>query len=197
MTQRTRVLDKELRQELSKSKCYEIMDFLMVQFTDKKDYHYNYYFDTPDYSLAERDITFRMRTIRRDNHISYHLMLRVPTIDKNTYLEYYQRLNEKQMRLLLYNNVLPEGEIKDLNSIHGGHVRNVNMIRVNRVYAPYKDIEVYFDRISHRGNTYYETGTRIHADMATKEEKSKQFKELLGSFGIEFKQAERRSKKYQ
>ncbi len=197
MPKRTRMIDKELRHALSKAQCHEIMDYLMVQFTDKKDYHYNYYFDTPEYSLADRDITLRERTIRKEGHISYHLTLKIPTVDENTYLEYHQRLSEKEMRLLLYNNKLPAGEIGELTSIHGGNVQNVNMIRVNRVQAIYKDIEIFFDKISHRGKTFYEIGTRIdHSGEMTKEEKSDQFKELLDAFNIEFKQAKRRSKKY-
>ncbi len=198
MAKKTRVLDKELRTELAKEKCYELMDYLMVQFNDTNDIHFNYYFDTPDFSLAERDITLRERTIRKDNHTSYHLTLRVPTIDKDTYLEYHQRLSEKEMRLLIYNNILPEGEIKDLDSIHGGKVQNVNMIRVNRVRAPYKDIEVYFDKISHHGKTFYEVGTKIDTSSGLdKEAQAKEFKALLESFGIAFKQAKRRSKKFQ
>lgn len=198
MAKRKRVIDKELRTELAKEKCYEIMDYLMVQFTDTNDIHFNYYFDTPDFSLAERDITLRERTIRKENHTSYHLTLRVPTIEKDTYLEYHQQLNEKDMRLLIYNNKLPDGEIKDLNSIHGGSVKNVNMIRVNRIRAPYKDIEVYFDKISHRGKTHYEIGTKIDTtETLPKDQHAKQFKELLEGFGIAFKQAKRRSKKFQ
>ncbi len=198
LSEQKRMLDRELRHELSKSQCHEIMDYLMVQFADTKDIHYNYYFDTPDYSLAERDVTLRLRTIRKENNASYFLTLKVPTIDTDTHLEYTQRLSEKEMRLLVYNNHLPEGEIKDLNSIHGGNVQNINMIRVNRVKAPYKDIEVYFDKISHRGKTYYEIGTKIATDKTkpSREERIKQFTGLLKEYGIEYKQARRRSKKY-
>lgn len=198
MATKKRVIDKELRTEIAKEKCYEIMDYLMVHFDDSKDIHYNYYFDTPDFSLAERDITLRERTIRKENDTSYHLTLRVPTIDKDTYVEYHQRLSEKEMRLLIYNNKLPEGEIKDLDSIHGGSVKNVNMIRVNRINAPYKDIKIYFDKISHRGKTHYEIGTKIDTSGdLPKDARTKQFKDLLESFGVAFKQAKRRSKKFQ
>ncbi len=198
MARKKHTLDRELRHELSKAQCHELMDYLMVQFVDTKDIHFNYYFDTPEYSLAERDITFRLRTIRKENAVSYQLTLKIPTIDLDTYLEYNQSLSEKQMRLLVYNNQLPDGEIKDLNSIHGGHVKNVNMIRVNRVTATYRDIEVYFDKISHRGKTYYEVGTRIDStlDKQTKEKHMAIFKDLLASYNIKFSQAKRRSKKY-
>ncbi len=196
MVQKKRVLDKELRHELTKEECHEIMDYLMVQFSDSKDIHFNYYFDTPDGALAERDITLRMRTIRKENHTSYHLTLKVPTIDEATYLEYHQRLTEREMRRMVYNNELPEGEIKDLDSIHGGNVRNVNMIRVNRVYAKYLDFHVYFDKISHRGRTYYEIGTRIDSSLVSKDKQSQAFKDLLASFGITFKQTDRRSRKF-
>ncbi len=197
MAKKTRVLDRELRHELSKQQCHAIMDYLMVQFADRQDYHYNYYFDTPDGALEKNDVTLRLRTIRKENHISYHLTLKVPTIEEETYLEYHQRLNEKQMRVLVYNNQLPQGEIKDLNSIHGGNVQNVNVIRVNRVWGIYKDIDVYFDKISHSGTTYYEVGTRINPSGNLSEtDKTKEFTELLATFNIEFDQARRRSKKY-
>ncbi len=197
MAEKKRILDKELRHKLTKEQCHEIMDYLMVQFADSKDIHFNYYFDTPDNDLAERDITLRVRTIRKENHTSYHLTLKIPTIDDNTYLEYNQRLSEKEMRRLVYNNKLPEGEIQELTSIHGGDVRNVNMIRVNRITAPYLDFEVYFDKISHRGRTHYEMGTRIDSSKETiNEDQAQQFKDLLKSFGIEFKQVGRRSKRY-
>ncbi len=198
MARKTRKLDRELRHELSKAQCHEIMDYLMVQFEDTKDIHFNYYFDTPEYSLAERDITLRLRTVRKENAVSYHLTLKIPTIDPNTYLEYSQTLSEKQMRLLVYNNQLPEGEIKDLNSIHGGHVKNVNMIRVNRITAPYQEIDIFFDKISHRGKTYYEIGTRIDSTLSkqAKETHMSRFTNLLASYNIKFSQAKRRSKKY-
>ncbi|MGM0436467.1 MAG: hypothetical protein ACQEQA_05385, partial [Bacillota bacterium] len=90
-----------------------------------------------------------------------------------------------------------EGEIKDLSSIHGGNVKNFNLIRVSRVTAPYKDIEVFFDRISHRGKTFYEIGTNIESDdWASSAEKAQEFTELLAKFDIEYKQAERRSKRF-
>jgi len=196
-TKKKRTLDKELRQELSKEKCHEIMDYLMVQFIESNDIHYNYYFDTPDYRLAEQNITLRMRTIRKDNTSSYYLTLKVPTIDEDTYLEYNQRLNEKEMRRMAYNNEFPDGEIKELDSIHGGKVQNVNMIRVNRVYAEYLDFYVFFDKISHRGKTHYEIGTRIDSAGANGgNEQAENFKRLLKDFGVTFQQAPRRSEKY-
>lgn len=198
MVQEKRILDKELRHELGKKECRAIMDYLMTHFsTDRKDYHYNYYFDTDDRALSKRNITLRLRTIVKDNDISYHFTLKIPTIDDDTYLEYNQRLDEKEMRLLAYNNQLPDGEIKDLTSIHGGNVQLFNVIKVNRVFALYLDLKVFFDRISHKGETYYEIGTRIdQAKNGKTKEKINQFKELLKKFDIEFKQQPRRSKKY-
>ncbi len=197
MAKKTRTLDKEMRHALSKAQCYEIMDYLMVQFSDTTDYHYNYYFDTYEGALTKQDITLRQRTIRKGNDFHYVLTLKIPTIDKDTFLEYNQSLSERQMRRLVYNNILPEGEIKDLSSIHGGNVKNFNLIRVSRVSAPYKDLEVFFDRISHRGKTFYEIGTNIESDdWASSTEKAQEFKELLSTFGIEYKQAERRSKRF-
>ncbi len=197
MANYTRTLDKEMRHELSKAQCYELMDYLMVQFSDAQDFHYNYYFDTSDGALAKQDITLRQRTIRKDNAFKYIFTLKIPTYEPETYLEYSQKLSERQMRRLVYNNIMPEGEIKDLSSIHGGNVKNVNLIRVSRVTAPYKDLEVFFDRISHRGKTFYEIGTNIESDdWATSTEKAQEFKELLESFGIQYKQTERRSKRF-
>jgi uncharacterized protein YjbK len=123
--------------------------------------------------------------------------LKIPTIDMDTFLEYNQSLNEKQMRRLIYNNILPEGEIKDLSSIHGGNVKNVNLIRVSRVRAVYKDIEVFFDRISHRGKNFYEIGTNIESDdWVTSREKAQEFTELLARFAIVYQQAKRRSLRF-
>ena len=196
MVQEKRILDQELRQELTKTQCHAMMDYLMVQFSDKKDFHYNYYFDTPDGSLGKRDITLRLRTILKDESISYHLTLKIPTIDSDTYLEYNQRLDERSMRLLAYNNKLPQGEIAELTSIHGGDVKLVNMIKVNRVFALFLDQKVFFDRISHQGQTYYEVGSRIDRSLASDDSKITNFKTLLSKFGIQFEQAERRSKKF-
>ncbi len=197
MPKRTRAIDTELRHALTKAQCYEIMDYLQVQFSDKTDIHYNYYFDTPKGELADRYITLRERTVRKDGHISYHLTLKIPTIDEETFLEYHQRLSEKEMRLLVYNDKLPNGEIKDLDSIHGGDIRNVNMIRVNRVSAMFKGIEVFFDKISHRGKTFYEIGAKINQDGEIgAEEKEAMFIELLAIFNIGFTPAKRRSVKY-
>ncbi len=196
MATEKRMLDQELRQELTKAQCYAMMDYLMVHFADNKDFHYNYYFDTPDNSLGKRDITLRLRSIVKGESISYHLTLKIPTIDSDTYLEYNQRLDEREMRLLAYNNKLPQGEIIELTSIHGGNVKLVNMIKVNRVFALFLDQKVFFDRISHQGKTYYEVGTRIDRSLASDDQKIKNFKQLLAKFGIEFEQAERRSKKF-
>ncbi len=197
MVDRKRILDRELRHALTKEDCYTIMDYLMVEFSDRKDYHYNYYFDTPDGSLSKRDTTLRLRTVVKDRDISYHLTLKVSTIDEDTHLEYHQRLDEKEMRLLAYNNILPQGEIAELTSIHGGKVQLVNVIKVNRVFAMYLDQQVFFDRISHRGKTYYEIGTRIDQSKNGETERLiSQFKELLKKFDITFKQADRRSEKF-
>jgi|AntRauTorcE11898_2_1112593.scaffolds.fasta_scaffold00018_43 uncharacterized protein YjbK len=197
MVKKTRALDKEMRHTLSKAQCYEIMDYLMVHFSDSTDYHYNYYFDTYEFALSKQDITLRQRTIRKGNDFSYVFTLKIPTIDMDTFLEYNQSLNEKQMRRLIYNNILPEGEIKDLSSIHGGNVKNVNLIRVSRVRAVYKDIEVFFDRISHRGKNFYEIGTNIESDdWVTSREKAQEFTELLARFAIVYQQAKRRSLRF-
>ena len=194
MVQEKRILDKELRQEVSKQKCHEIMDYLMVHFTDKKDYHYNYYFDTKNNDLSKRNVTLRLRTIVKDIDISYHLTLKVPTIDSDTYLEYNERLDEKDMRLLAYNNKLPEGEIAELTSIHGGEVKLVNMIKVNRTIALYQDMKIFFDRISHRGETYYEVGVRIDQSKGkSPKEAMTKFIGLLEKFDITFEHAKRRS----
>jgi len=199
VTQTTNTLDKEYRHALSKQETKEMMDFLMVEFGDGKDYHYNYYFETYGKNkLADRNITLRLRTIVKDNSISYILTLKIPAIDDNTFLEYTQKISEKDMRRLVYNNHLPEGEIKDLNSIHGGHIEKTKMIRTNRVYAEYKDIKVFFDQISHRGKNHYEVGVNIDSrPNITTETKVAQFEELLKEFGHTFKQAERRSVKFQ
>ena len=196
MVQEKRMLDQELRQEVTKTQCFAMMDYLMVQFSDKKDFHYNYYFDTEDGSLGKRDITLRLRTIVKDENISYHLTLKIPTIDSDTYLEYNQGLGEKEMRLLAYNNKLPKGEIYELTSIHGGNVKLVNMIKVNRVFGLFLEQKVFFDRISHQGEMFYEVGTRIDRSQAGDDSKEKNFTKLLKKFGIEFEQAERRSKKF-
>ncbi|MFW5913687.1 MAG: CYTH domain-containing protein [Bacillota bacterium] len=197
MAKKTRTLDKEMRHQLSKAQCYELMDYLMVHFSDTQDYHYNYYFDTSDGALAKQDITLRQRTIRKGNDFKYVFTLKIPTYEPDTYVEYNQPLSEKEMRRLVYNNVLPEGEIKDLSSIHGGNVKNVNLIRVSRVTATYKDLNVFFDKISHRGKTFYEVGTNIESDdWASSSDKAQEFKELLGKFGIEYKQANRRSRRF-
>ncbi|MFP4286667.1 MAG: CYTH domain-containing protein [Candidatus Izemoplasmataceae bacterium] len=194
MVQEKRILDKELRQAISKEQCHEIMDYLMVHFSDKKDYHYNYYFDTKNNDLSKRNVTLRLRTIVKDVDISYHLTLKVPTIDSDTYLEYNERLDEKDMRLLAYNNKLPDGEIAELTSIHGGEVKLVNMIKVNRTIGLYQDMKIFFDRISHRGKTHYEIGVRIDQSKGKNADESiKKFTSLLDKFGITFKQAERRS----
>ena len=197
--ERKNVLDKEYRHELTKEEAKEMMDFLMVKFDDGKDYHYNYYFETCGKNkLADRNITLRLRTIVKENDISYNLTLKIPAIDENTFLEYNERISEKEMRRLVYNNHLPDGEIKDLNSIHGGHVEKTKMIRTNRVYAPYKDIYVFFDQISHRGKNHYEVGVRIDSSPnVTTDVSVEQFKDLLSEFNHTFTQAERRSKKFQ
>ncbi len=197
MAEKNRVLDKELRHALNEEDCYTIMDFLMVEFSDRKDYHYNYYFDTPERSLSKHNTTLRLRTVVKDHDISYHLTLKVPTIDEDTHLEYHERLDEKEMRLLAYNNKLPHGEIAELTSIHGGKVQLVNVIKVNRVFAMYMDQQVFFDRISHRGRIYFEIGTRIdQTKNGDTERLINQFKGLLNKFDIIFKQAERRSVKF-
>ncbi|MFU8786517.1 MAG: CYTH domain-containing protein [Candidatus Izemoplasmataceae bacterium] len=197
MVKENRILDKELRQEVTKEQCHEIMDYLMVHFTDKKDYHYNYYFDTKNNNLTKKDFTLRLRTIVKDNDISYHLTLKIPTIDKDTYLEYNERLDESDMRLLAYNNKLPDGEIKELTSIHGDDVHLVNMIKVTRTIALYQDMKIFFDRISHRGQTHYELGTRIDQSKGVSSKASTdKFIGLLKKFNITYEQAERRSIRY-
>ncbi len=197
MAKEKNVLEKSFRHELTKEEAKEMMDFLMVEFDDNKDYHYNYYFDTCNGDLDKRNITLRQRTIVKDKDISYQLTLKIPALDDETYLEYNQRISEREMRRLVYNNHLPEGEIKDLDSVHGGHVVKTKMIRAKRVYANYRDIDVFFDQVSHRGKNYYEVGVHIDSGPnVVTDEKVALFKDLLNEFNHTFTPAERRSKKY-
>ncbi len=197
-TQTLNHLGKELRFELTKPQVRELMDFLMVEFNDAKDYHYNYYFDTPKGDLSQRNITLRQRTLVKDDAIKHVFTLKIPSIEDNTYLEYHQNLSDKEMKLLVYNNHLPAGEIRDLNAIHGGFVQKTKVIRTSRVYATYKDINVFFDKISHRGHNYYEVGVKIDAMPGVKTETGlNQFHELLAEFGHTYTPAPRRSQKYQ
>lgn len=194
MPAKKRKLGSELRQALSQQECFSLMDYLMVQFNDKKDYHYNYYFDTPDNSLAKRNTTLRLRTIVKEKNIFYELTLKMPTIDENVFLEYHQNLEEVDFRRLAYENKLPKGEIIELTSVHGGKVELKNMIRVNRVAALYQQKKLFFDRISHKGNIHYELVYKI--DSSKKEDYEKHLnvlKGLLKKFNISFEQAERRS----
>ncbi|TVP94584.1 MAG: CYTH domain-containing protein [Acholeplasmatales bacterium] len=194
MPAKKRKLGTELRQELSRQECLSLMDYLMVQFNDKKDYHYNYYFDTPNEDLAARNTTLRLRTIVKEKTIFYELTLKIPTIDENVYLEYHQNLEEVDFRRLAYENKLPKGEIAELTSVHGGNVILKNMIRVNRVAALYQQKKLYFDRISHKGNIHYELVYTI--DTSKKDEYQKNvnlLKSLLKKFNIQYEQAERRS----
>lgn len=191
-------LGKELRFELTKPQVREMMDFLMVEFNDAKDYHYNYYFDTPNGDLGKRNITLRQRTKVKDDYITHEFTLKIPSIEDNTFVEYHQPLSDKEMRLLVYNNHLPKGEIRDLNAIHGGFVQKTKVIRTSRVYATYQDIDVFFDKISHRGHNHYEIGVNIDAAPGVKTEDSlKQFHALLAEFNHTYTPAPRRSLKFQ
>ena len=197
MVEKKRMLDTELRQELSKETCHEIMDFLMVEFRDETDYHYNYYFDNDNGDLSERDITLRLRSAVKGKTIRYALTLKVPTIEKDTFLEYNQALEEREMRLLAYNNVLPEGEIGELTSIHGGKVKLINVIKVTRTTALYQNMRLFFDRIGHKGKTFFEMGTRIDRSGVQRPRDNKEkFIALLKKFDIDYVQAPRRSKKF-
>lgn len=197
MAKERRTLDKELRHALDKKSCHEIMDYLMVEFSDRRDFHYNYYFDTPENDLDKRGYTLRLRTIVKGDDISYHLSLKMPTVHKNTFVEYHEVLDEREFRALAYENKLPEGEISDLTSIHGGDIHLINMIKVNRVFGLYQNNKVFFDRISHKGETHYEIGMNIDAnESALIDKKTKQFHGLLKKFDIEFEHAGRRSERY-
>lgn len=190
-------VDTELRHALEKTPVQAMMDDLMVTFSRGQNYHYNYYFDTEDDSLFDRDITLRCRTIIDNDYKRSFLTLKIPSPEAQTYMEHTQELTDTEMRELVYSNILPYGEIKDLTAIHGGRVFKKETIRVSRVVAPYKDIDIFFDKITVRGIPYYEVGTKIWAGPNTKIQAKKQlFIDYLKSFGENFTPAPRRSYTY-
>ena len=190
-------VDTELRHALDKTTAQAMMDDLMVSFSRGQNYHYNYYFDTKDDSLFERNITLRCRTIIDGDTKQSFLTLKIPSSEAQTYLEHTQELTDTEMRELVYSNILPYGEIKDLTAIHGGNVFKKETIRVSRVIASYLDIDIFFDKITVRGIPYYEVGTKISAGPNQEISSKKQvFIDYLKSFGEEFTPAPRRSYTY-
>ena len=190
-------VDTELRHALDKTKAQAMMDDLMVSFSRGQNYHYNYYFDTEDNSLFDRNITLRCRTIIDEDTKQSFLTLKIPSSEAQTYMEHTQELTDTEMRELVYSNILPYGEIKDLTAIHGGQVFKKETIRVSRVIASYLDIDIFFDKITVRGIPHYEIGTKISAGPLTKtQEKKQSFIEYLKTFGEEFTPAPRRSYTY-
>ena len=190
-------VDTELRHALDKTKAQAMMDDLMVSFSRGQNYHYNYYFDTEDNSLFDRNITLRCRTIIDEDTKQSFLTLKIPSSEAQTYMEHTQELTDTEMRELVYSNILPYGEIKDLTAIHGGQVFKKETIRVSRVIASYLDIDIFFDKITVRGIPHYEIGTKISSGpLAKTQEKKQSFIEYLKTFGEEFTPAPRRSYTY-
>jgi len=190
-------VDTELRHALDKTKAQAMMDDLMVSFSRGQNYHYNYYFDTEDDSLFERNITLRCRTIIDGDTKQSFLTLKIPSSEAQTYMEQTQELTDTEMRELVYSNILPYGEIKDLTAIHGGKVFKKETIRVSRVTALYLDINIFFDKITVRGIPHYEVGTKISAGPNQEISSKKQvFIDYLKSFGEDFTPAPRRSYTY-
>ena len=190
-------VDTELRHAADKTVIQAMMDDLMVSFSRGQDYHYNYYFDTDDDSLLNRQITLRCRTIIDEASKRSFLTLKIPASDSQTYMELTQELTDTEMRELVYSNILPYGEIKDLTAIHGGHVLKKQTIRVSRVVAPYIDIDIFFDKITVRGIPHYEIGTKISAGPNQEVDHKKDlFIKFLKTFGETFTPAPRRSYTY-
>lgn len=187
-------VDKELRHAISKTKAQAMMDELMVSFSMGQNYHYNYYFDTSANDLFKRDIMLRCRTILDNGQKTSALTLKIPSPEASIYLEYHQNLSDNAMEKMVYHNVLPDGEIKDLTAIHGGEVFKRQTIRVSRIYATYKDLDLYFDKITVRGIPSYEIGAKIPSGpFDASSPKQALFFEFLGLFDETYQKAPRRS----
>lgn len=187
-------VDKELRHILSKTKAQAMMDELMVSFSMGQNYHYNYYFDTQENDLFKKDIMLRCRTILENGEKTSILSLKIPSLEEHTFLEYHQTLTDEEMEKMVYHNMLPYGEIKELTAIHGGIVFKRQTIRVSRVYAHYKDLALYFDKITIRGIPSYEIGAKIPSGpFDTTTAKVQIFYDFLNDFEETYTQAPRRS----
>lgn len=187
-------VDIELRHALDKTTMHAMMDDLMVSFSSGQNYHYNYYFDTEDDQMYHRETILRCRTIIEGAKKQSFLTLKIASPEEDAFVEYTQELTDKEMKEMVYSNILPFGEIKDLTAIHTGHVVKKQTIRVSRVMAPYKDLYLFFDKITVRGIPHYEIGTKISAGPGQDSHAKKtQFFDLLKSFGQTYTQAPRRS----
>jgi uncharacterized protein YjbK len=101
------------------------------------------------------------------------------------------------MQTLIYQNELPEGEIKDLTAIHGGHVLKKQLIRVSRVLAAYQSLTLFFDKINVQGETYYEMGTRLNVTPTQDLHDLKEiFYQFLKQFNQTYLPAEKRSYRF-
>jgi uncharacterized protein YjbK len=174
-----------------------MMDDLMVSFSRGQNYHYNHYFDTEDDSLFKRHITLRCRVIIDGDAKKNIFTLKIPSGEFETFVEYHQTLSDEAMQKLVYQNILPDGEIKDLTAIHGGHVIKKQLIWVSRVLAPYQSLTLFFDKINVQGQTYYEMGTRLEAlPQADLMGPKEQFYQFLKSFNQIYHPAKRRSYRF-
>lgn len=190
-------VDTELRISLDKTTLQAMMDELMVSFNRGQNYHYNHYFDTKDESLLRRNITLRCRVIIDGDLKKNSLTLKIPSGEFETFVEYHQPLSDEQMQALIYQNELPEGEIKDLTAIHGGHVLKKQLIRVSRVLAAYQSLTLFFDKINVQGETYYEMGTRLNVTPSQDLHDLKEiFYQFLKQFNQTYLPAEKRSYRF-
>ena len=190
-------VDTELRHVCDKTTMQAMMDELMVSFNRGQNYHYNHYFDTEDESLLKRNITLRCRVIIEGDLKKNIFTLKIPSGEFETFVEYTQPLSDDQMQRLVYQNQIPDGEIKDLTAIHGGNVIKKQLIRVSRVFAPYQSLTLFFDKINVQGQTYYEMGTKLSVSPTEDLHDQKEvFYQFLKQFKQVYHPAERRSYRF-
>jgi uncharacterized protein YjbK len=154
-------LGKELKHELTLNHCQTLMRDLGVAFDETQDEHFNYYFETPHRDLRKRGITLRLRTAIKQKKTTHTLTLKIPSIETHSFLEYHQTVSEAQKKALVDEHRLPEGEIKDLTAIHGGVIEKIKVIHTLRAYAHSDDMALFFDSITHKGESFCEIGIKV------------------------------------
>ena len=170
----------EIKSKLTK----QDYDKLVQTFSNQKSYsQINYYFDTKDKEISERNCGLRIR----EKNGRFELTLKIPNSEGK--LEINQQISDKIAKSMLSNNMFIDGEVKHcLESFLGiktSNISNLGLLETERIDLTYKTGLISIDKSTYNNITEYE----IEIEDESEEKAEKHLKEFLSGFEIEYKKS--------
>lgn len=175
-------IEIEFKNLLTKSEFQQLLTHFSITENDFKK-QINYYFDTPQFTLKEKQSALRIR-LKKDN---YTLTLKQPA--EIGLLETHQHLSEEQALKMITDGQFPKGDIYDILSnenVSPSLITFFGKLTTERAELQYKNGLLVFDHSSYLDTDDYE----VEFEVTDEESGRIEFYELLKTQGIPLRKTE-------